>query len=98
MLQLLRGLYHFNANSYVKHTKIHFNASTTFYKHYNPFLYQILARMLSFFGKLKPAIKDTIISDCTFDSKMQAFNFPKARRPMSECPDSKHPDAQSPSI
>ena len=33
--------------------------------------YPILARMLSFFEELKPAIKDIIISHCTFGGKIQ---------------------------
>ena len=36
-----------------------------------PFVYQIIARMLSFIGKLTPVIKDIIISDCTFEGKRQ---------------------------
>ena len=32
----------------------------------NPLAYKILAGMLLFFEKLKPAIKNIIISDCTF--------------------------------
>ena len=49
--------------------------SERFYKHCNPFVYQILARMLSFFEKLKPAIKDVMISDCSFYCKMQILYF-----------------------
>ena len=51
-----------------------FNASTTFQKYCNPLVYPILARMLSFFEKLEPAIKDIIISHCIFDGKIQ-YNF-----------------------
>ena len=72
-------------------------SSATFYKHCNPLVYQILARMLSFFEKLKPANKDIIVSDCSFDRKMQSLIFwvpasfcPKARRPESKRPNSKH--------
>ena len=58
--------------------------SGRFYKHCNPFVYQILARTLSFFEKLKPAIKDIMISDCSFYCKMQIFFFFGSKRPFSQ--------------
>ena len=54
----------------VPYTKINFTASTTFLESCNPLVYQILAGMLSFFEKLKPDIKNIIISDRIFDDKM----------------------------
>ena len=49
--------------------------SATFKKHCNPLVDQILARMHSFFEKLKPAVTDIMISDCSFDGKMQILIF-----------------------
>ena len=61
--------------------------------------------MHSFFEKLKPAIKDIMISDGSFDGKMQILIFwvqasfcPKTRRPESKRPNSKHSGGQSPSV
>ena len=61
--------------------------------------------MLSFFEKLKPAIKDIMISECSFDSKMQILIFGvqasfcrKTRGPESKRPSSKHSGGQSPSV
>ena len=61
--------------------------------------------MYSFFEKLKPAITDIMISDCSFDGKMQILIFwveasfcPKTRRPESKRPNSKHSGGQSPSV
>ena len=60
MLNILRSILRFSA---------------TFEKHCNPLFYQILARMYSFFKKLKPAITDIMISNCSFDGKMQILIF-----------------------
>ena len=61
--------------------------------------------MYSFFEKLKPAITDIMISDCSFDSKIQILIFwvqtsfcPNTRRPESKCPNSKHLGGQSPNV
>ena len=59
----------------VPYTKINFTASTTFWESCNPLVYQILAGMRSFFEKLKPDIKNVIISDRIFDGKMQFLDF-----------------------
>ena len=71
--------------------------SVTFKKLCNPLVYQILARMHSFFEKLKPSITDFMISNCSFDGKMQILIFwvqasfcPKMRRPESNRPNSKY--------
>ena len=79
--------------------------SATFKKHCNPLVYQILARMYSLFEKLKPAVTDIMISDCSFDGKMKILIFwveasfcPKTRRPESKRPNSKHSGCQSPSV
>ena len=79
--------------------------SATFQKHCNPLVYQILAREYSFFEKLKPAIKDIMISECRFNGKMQILSFwikasfcPKTRRPESKRPNSKYSGGESPSV
>ena len=52
------------------------------WKYCNSLVYPILARMLSFFEKLKPDIKDVIVSHCIFDGKIQISKLQKgAKRP-----------------
>ena len=88
---------HFEVDTRVKHTKIHFNTSTKFQKLFDPLVYQILAKMLSLFEKLKPVIKDIKISDCTFDDKKH-FQFLGPKRPVSKRPIFRRPGVQIPSI
>ena len=53
--------------------------SATFQKHCNPLVYQILARMYSFFEKLKPTITDIMISDCSLTVKCKFYFFGSKR-------------------